>query len=115
MFNLDLHPCAKIGIGFIFDHATGIVIGETAVVGDNCSLFHNVTLGNIGKVEGDRHPKLGDGVTVGAGSLILGNISIGSGTKIGAGSVVVSDLPDNVTAVGIPVKIVKRNNPLAKL
>jgi serine O-acetyltransferase len=91
----------------MFDHATGIVIGETAVIGDNCSLYHNVTLGNIDKMSGDRHPKLGNGVTVGAGSLILGNIKIGSGTKIGAGSVVVSDLPENVTTVGIPAKIVK--------
>jgi serine O-acetyltransferase len=115
VFNFDLHPCAKIGIGVIFDHATGIVIGETAVVGDNCSLFHNVTLGNTGKVTGDRHPKLGNGVVVGAGSLILGNIKIGSGTKIGAGSVVVSDLPENVTAVGVPAKIVKRVTPIAKL
>ena len=91
----------------MFDHATGIVIGETAVVGDNCSLFHNFTLGKTGKVSGDRHPKLGNGVIVGAGSLILGNIKIGSGTKIGAGSVVVSDLPENVTAFGIPARIVK--------
>lgn len=111
VFHLDLHPCAVIGIGVMFDHATGIVIGETAVVGDNCSLFHNVTLGNTGKVTGDRHPKLGNGVVVGAGSLILGNIKIGSGTKIEAGSTVISDLPENVTAVGIPAKIVKRIIP----
>lgn len=104
---MDLHPCARIGIGIMFDHATGIVIGETAVIGDNCSLFHNVTLGGTGKIGGDRHPKLGDNVTVGAGTQILGNIKIGKGTKIGAGSVVLEDLPENVTAVGVPAKIVK--------
>lgn len=104
---MDLHPCARIGIGIMFDHATGIVIGETAVVGDNCSLFHNVTLGGTGKIGGDRHPKLGDNVTVGAGTQILGNIKIGKGTKIGAGSVVLEDLPENVTAVGVPAKVVK--------
>ena len=68
VFAMDLHPCAKIGIGIMFDHATGIVIGETAVIGDNCSLFHNVTLGGTGKIGGDRHPKLEDNVTVGAGT-----------------------------------------------
>ena len=104
---MDLHPCARIGIGIMFDHATGIVIGETAVIGDNCSLFHNVTLGGTGKIGGDRHPKLGDNVTVGAGTQILGNIKIGKGTKIGAGSVVLEELPENVTAVGVPAKIVK--------
>ena len=107
VFAMDLHPCAKIGVGIMFDHATGIVIGETAVIGDNCSLFHNVTLGGTGKIGGDRHPKLGDNVIVGAGTQILGNIKIGKGTKIGAGSVVLEDLPDNVTAVGVPAKIVK--------
>lgn len=106
---MDLHPCARIGIGIMFDHATGIVIGETAVVGDNCSLFHNVTLGGTGKTGGDRHPKLGDNVTIGAGTQILGNIKIGKGTKIGAGSVVLEDLPENVTAVGVPAKIVKEH------
>jgi len=85
---MDLHPACKIGKGVMFDHASGIVIGETAVVGDFCSLFHNVTLGGTGKISGDRHPKIGNHVTIGAGSNVLGNIKIGDGAKIGAGSVV---------------------------
>lgn len=102
---MDLHPAAKIGMGVMFDHASGIVIGETAVVGNNCSLFHNVTLGGTGKISGDRHPKLGNYVIIGAGANILGNIKIGDGAKIGAGSVVIKDIPAGVTVCGIPAKI----------
>ena len=102
---MDLHPAAKIGMGIMFDHASGIVIGETAVVGNNCSLFHNVTLGGTGKISGDRHPKLGNCVTLGAGSNILGNIKIGDGAKIRAGSVVLKDIPAGVTVCGVPAKI----------
>ncbi|KAE8654188.1 Serine acetyltransferase 3 [Hibiscus syriacus] len=88
VFAVDIHPGAKIGSGILFDHATGVVVGETAVIGNNVSILHNVTLGGTGKASGDRHPKIGDGVLIGAGTCILGNIKIGDGAKIGAGSVV---------------------------
>lgn len=106
---MDIHPAAKIGSGILFDHASGIVIGETAVVGDNCTLFHNVTLGGTGKISGDRHPKLGNSVIIGAGSCILGNIKIGNDVKIGCGSVVLKDVPDGVTVCGIAAKIKNDN------
>ncbi|KAM7263278.1 hypothetical protein ACFE04_000961 [Oxalis oulophora] len=93
VFAVDIHPGAKIGHGIVLDHATGIVIGETSVVGDNVTILHNVTLGGTGKVFGDRHPKIGDGVLIGAGAKILGNVRIGAGAKIGAGSVVLKEVP----------------------
>jgi len=105
-FGVDIHPCAEIGSGVLFDHATSIVIGETAKIGDGCTVLHEVTLGGTGKVVGDRHPKLGNNVFVGAGSKILGNITIGHRVKIGAGSLVLKSLPNGVTAVGVPAKIV---------
>lgn len=108
-FGVDIHPAATIGRGIMLDHATGIVIGETAVVGDGCSLLHGVTLGGTGKSKGeDRHPKVGQDVLIGAGTSVLGNISIGDGAKIGAGSVVLQPIPHGATAVGAPAKVVGR-------
>jgi len=107
-FHVDAHPAAKIGKGVMIDHATGVVIGETAVVGDNVSILHNVTLGGTGTTDGDRHPKIGDGVVLGAGATILGPVIVGTNVKIGAGSVVLQDIPDNSVAVGIPAKILRR-------
>jgi len=106
VFGVDIHPAAKLGWGLLFDHATGIVIGETAVVGNNVSILQSVTLGGTGKEEGDRHPKVGDGVLISAGAKILGNITIGEGAKVGAGSVVLEDVPPHTTAAGVPAKIV---------
>ncbi|MBA0637474.1 hypothetical protein Godav_025574 [Gossypium davidsonii] len=113
VFAVDIHPGAKIGSGVFFDHATGVVVGETAVIGNNVSILHNVTLGGTGKVCGDRHPKIGDGVLIGAGTCILGNIKIGDGAKIGAGSVVLKDVPPKTTAVGNPARLIGgRENPV---
>lgn len=106
VFAVDIHPAAKIGKGILFDHATGVVVGETAVIGNNVSILHHVTLGGTGKVGGDRHPKISDGVLIGAGATILGNVKIGEGAKIGAGSVVLIDVPPRTTAVGNPARLV---------
>lgn len=106
VFGVDIHPAAQIGQGVMFDHATGIVVGETTVVEDNVSILQSVTLGGTGKVSGDRHPKVREGVMIGAGAKILGNIEIGRGSKIGAGSVVLNAVPPHVTVVGVPAKIV---------
>ncbi|MEE8060036.1 MAG: serine O-acetyltransferase [Pseudomonadales bacterium] len=105
-FSVDIHPAAKIGHGILMDHATGVVIGETAVVGNNVSIMQSVTLGGTGKEEGDRHPKVGEGVLISAGAKILGNIKIGCGAKIGAGSVVLQEVPAHTTVAGVPAKIV---------
>ena len=102
VFGVDIHPGAKFGCGIMFDHGTGIVIGETAVLGNNISLLHGVTLGGSGKESGDRHPKIGDGVMIGANASVLGNIRIGHCAKIGAGSVVVRDVEPQTTVVGVP-------------
>jgi len=107
-FGVDIHPGARIGKGILFDHATGIVIGETAVLGNNVSMLHQVTLGGTGKISGDRHPKVEDGVLIGAGATIIGNIRIGEGAKIGASSVVLADVPCHTTAVGVPAQIIGR-------
>ncbi len=104
VFAVDIHPAARIGKGILLDHATGIVIGETAVVGNNVSILHQVTLGGTGKERGDRHPKIGNGVLISANATILGNVRIGEGAKIGAGSVVLTDIPPHCTAVGVPAK-----------
>ena len=106
MFGVDIHPAARFGMGIMFDHATGLVIGETAVVGDNCSFLHAVTLGGSGKETGDRHPKIADNVLIGAGAKILGNIRVGHCSRVAAGSVVLADVPPNVTVAGVPAKIV---------
>ncbi|WP_234122602.1 serine O-acetyltransferase EpsC [Clostridium hydrogenum] len=103
---IEIHPGAKIGKGLFIDHGMGVVIGETAEVGDNVVLYHGVTLGGTGKEKGKRHPTLGNNVMVGTGAKILGPIKIGDNCKIGANAVVLKDLPANVTAVGIPAKIV---------
>lgn len=106
MFGVDIHPAARIGKGVMFDHATGIVVGETAVIEDCVSILQNVTLGGTGNESGDRHPKVRQGVLVGAGAKILGNIEIGEGSKVGAGSVVLDHVPPHVTVVGVPAKVV---------
>ena len=105
VFAVDIHPAARIGQGIMIDHATGVVVGETAVIEDNVSLLHGVTLGGTGKESGDRHPKVRRGVLIGAGAEILGNVEIGEGAKIGAGSVVLSDIPPHTTAAGVPAVV----------
>ncbi|XOV90690.1 MAG: serine O-acetyltransferase [Pseudomonadota bacterium] len=106
MFAVDIHPAARIGCGIMFDHATGLVIGETAVVEDDVSILHGVTLGGTGKEQGDRHPKIRHGVLIGANASIIGNIEVGAGAKVGAGSVVMKDVPPHVTVAGVPARIV---------
>ncbi|MBV1895931.1 MAG: serine O-acetyltransferase [Rhodobacteraceae bacterium] len=106
IFGIDIHPAAKIGRGIMIDHAHSIVIGETAVVGDNVSMLHSVTLGGTGKEEEDRHPKIGNGVLIGAGAKVLGNVKVGNCSRVAAGSVVLVDVPACKTVAGIPAKIV---------
>jgi serine O-acetyltransferase len=106
VFGADIHPAASIGTGVFIDHATGVVIGGTAVVEDNVSMLHEVTLGGTGKESGDRHPKIRRGVLLGVGAKILGNVEVGEGAKVGAGSVVLSNVPPHCTAVGVPAKII---------
>lgn len=108
-FNVDIHPAAKIGKGILMDHGTGVVIGETAVVEDNVSMLHEVTLGGTGKDCGDRHPKVRSGVLIGAGAKILGNVEIGERAKIGAGSVVLTNVPPRSTFAGVPAVLVGRS------
>lgn len=105
-FGVDIHPAAKVGRGIMIDHAHSIVIGETAVVGDNVSMLHSVTLGGTGKADGDRHPKIGNGVLIGAGAKVLGNITVGHCSRIAAGSVVLADIPPCKTVAGVPARIV---------
>lgn len=107
-FGVDIHPNATLGHGLMLDHATGLVIGETAVVGNNVSILQSVTLGGTGKEYGDRHPKIGNGVLISAGAKILGNISVGDGAKVGAGSVVLENVPPHTTVAGVPAKVVGR-------
>ena len=106
---IEIHPGATIGKRFFIDHGAGIVIGETAEIGDNVMLYHGVTLGGTGKQKNKRHPTVEDNVMIGAGTIVLGPVTIGANTKIGAGSVVTQDLPPNVTAVGSPVMIVRKD------
>lgn len=106
VFALDIHLAAVIGKGILIDHGSGVVIGETAVVGDDVSMLHEVTLGGTGKESGDRHPKIGNGVLIGAGAKILGNIRIGEGSKVAAGSIVLHEVPPHSTVAGIPAKVV---------
>jgi serine O-acetyltransferase len=105
-FGVDIHPGARIGRGIMIDHAHSIVIGETAVVGDNVSMLHSVTLGGTGKEDGDRHPKIGDGVLIGAGAAVLGNIEVGHCSRIAAGSVVLEAVPPMKTVAGVPARLV---------
>lgn len=106
---IEIHPAAKIGKGLLIDHGMGVVIGETAEIGDDCTIYQCVTLGGTGKETGKRHPTLGNNVMVGSGAKVLGPLTIGNNSKIAAGAVVLSDVPDNSTAVGIPARIVRRD------
>jgi serine O-acetyltransferase len=106
VFQCDIHPNARIGRGIFLDHATGLVVGETAVIDDDVSMLHGVTLGGTGKEQEDRHPKIRHGVMIGAGASILGNIEVGHCARIAAGSVVIKPVPHNVTVAGVPAKIV---------
>src|SRR4029453_13817485 len=106
VFQVDIHPHAPIGRGIFLDHATGLVVGETAVIEDDVSMLHDVTVGGTGKEGGDRHPKIRRGVLIGAGAKILGNIEVGHCARIAAGSVVVKSVPNNVTVAGVPAKVV---------
>lgn len=105
---IEIHPGAKIGKGLLIDHGMGVVIGETAEIGDNCTIYQGVTLGGTGKDVGKRHPTLGDNVMIGAGAKVLGPVSIGSGSKVAANAVVLHDVAAHCTAVGIPAKVVRR-------
>ncbi len=106
---IEIHPAATIGKRFFIDHGTGVVIGETTEIGDDCTIYQGVTLGGTGKDQGKRHPTLGNNVMVGAGAKVLGPITIGNNVRIAAGAVVLTDIPDNCTAVGIPAKVVRRD------
>ncbi|MBO6639562.1 MAG: serine O-acetyltransferase [Roseitalea sp.] len=106
VFQTDINPAARIGKGIFLDHATGLVVGETAAIGDDVSILHSVTLGGTGKEGADRHPKIGHGVLIGAGAKILGNIKVGHCSKVAAGSVVLSDIPPCKTVAGVPAKVV---------
>jgi serine O-acetyltransferase len=106
LFQVDIHPAAEIGRGAFFDHGTGIVIGETARIGDDVSMLHGVTLGGTGAERGDRHPKIGNGVLLGAGAKVLGNITIGDYAKVASGSVVLKPVPAHCTAAGVPARLV---------
>jgi serine O-acetyltransferase len=106
VFQTDINPAARVGKGIFLDHATGLVVGETAVIGDNVSILHGVTLGGTGKEGSDRHPKIGNGVLIGAGAKILGNIHIGHCSRVAAGSVVLKEVPPKTTVAGVPARVV---------
>ncbi len=108
---VEIHPAAQIGRGLFIDHGMGVVIGETAVIGENCTIYQGVTLGGTGKDKGKRHPTLGDNVMVGSGAKVLGPFKVGDNSKIAANAVVLSEVPENSTAVGVPAKIVRRDKP----
>jgi len=112
---IEIHPGATIGDRFFIDHGMGVVIGETAEIGDDCLLYQGVTLGGTGKEKGKRHPSLGNSVVVGTGAKVLGNIRIGDNVKIGAGSVVIHSVPDNSTVVGIPGRVVRSVDPSGEI
>ena len=107
---IEIHPGATIGKGLFIDHGAGVVIGETAIVGDNVTLYQGVTLGGTGKEHGKRHPTIGNNVMISAGAKVLGSFSVGDNSKIGAGSVVLTEVPPNSTVVGVPGRVVKRDN-----
>lgn len=107
---IEIHPGAVIGKGFFIDHGSGVIIGETAIIGDNVTLYQGVTLGGTGKESGKRHPTIGDNVMISAGAKIIGSFTVGENSKIGAGSVVLEEVPPNCTVVGVPGRIVKRDN-----
>ena len=104
---IEIHPACFIGKGLLIDHGSGVVIGETAIIGDGCTILQGVTLGGRGNVKGKRHPTLCNNVFVGAGAKILGNIEIGNNVKIGANAVVLTDIPEGATAVGVPARVIK--------
>ena len=106
VFQTDIHPASRMGRGIFLDHATGLVVGFTAVIGDNVSILQDVTLGGTGKEFGDRHPKIGSGVLIGAGAKILGNIRVGECSKIASGSVVLKEVPPHTTVAGIPARVI---------
>ncbi|PWM43858.1 MAG: serine O-acetyltransferase [Clostridiales bacterium] len=106
---IEIHPAAKLGNGLFIDHGMGVVIGETAEIGDNCTIYQGVTLGGTGKECGKRHPTLGNNVVIGAGAKVLGSFTVGDNSKIAAGAVVLEEVPPNCTAVGVPARIVKRD------
>ena len=108
IFDVDIHPAAQIGKGILVDHATGIVIGETAVIEDEVSMLHSVTLGGTGNETGDRHPKIRRGVLIAAGAKVLGNIEVGEGAKVGAGSLVLDPVPPHTTVAGVPARVIGR-------
>lgn len=117
-FGVDIHPAARIGCGILLDHATSFVVGETAIVEDDVSILHEVTLGGTGKATGDRHPIIRSGVLLGAGAKILGRVEIGTGAKVGAGSVVLNDVPPHTTVAGVPAVIVgesSEQNPASEM
>ena len=107
---IEIHPGAKIGKMLFIDHGMGIVIGETATIGDNCTIYHNVTLGGTGKDKNKRHPDIGNNVIIGCGAKVLGPIKIGDNVKIGANAVVLKDVPENSTIVGVPGKIIEKKD-----
>ncbi len=107
---IEIHPGAQIGKGLFIDHGHGVIIGETTIIGDNCTLYQGVTLGGTGKEHGKRHPTIGNNVMISAGAKVLGSFTIGDNSKIGAGSVVLSEVPPNSTVVGVPGRVVRRNN-----
>ncbi len=107
---IEIHPGAQIGKGLFIDHGNGVIIGETAIIGNNVTLYQGVTLGGTGKEKGKRHPTIGDNVMISAGAKILGSFTVGENSKIGAGSVVLSEVPPNSTVVGVPGRVVKRDN-----
>ena len=111
---IEIHPAAKIGKRFFIDHGMGVVIGETTVIGDDVTIYQQVTLGGTGKKKDKRHPTIEDGVVIGAGAKVLGNITIGQRAQVGSGSVVVKDLPPDCTAVGIPSRIIVKNGQPSK-
>ena len=106
---IEIHPGAQIGENLFIDHGSGVVIGETCIIGNNVVIYHGVTLGGTGKETGNRHPNIGNNVMIGTGAKVLGNISIGDNCKIGAGAVVLEDVPSNTTVVGVPAKPVRYN------
>ena len=106
VYGVDIHPAARIGCGILLDHATSFVVGETAIVEDNVSILHEVTLGGTGKEVGDRHPVVRSGVLLGAGVKVLGRVELGEGAKVGAGSVVLTDVPAHTTVAGVPAQVV---------
>lgn len=107
---IEIHPGAQIGKGFFIDHGNGVIIGETTIIGDNVTLYQGVTLGGTGKEHGKRHPTIGNNVMISAGAKVLGSFTIGDNSKIGAGSVVLEEVPPGSTVVGVPGRVVKRNN-----